>query len=59
MPKNDSLPTIPLKNLNCLHCKLFTTECKDTKYFNPATGKPCQPEDYYCLKIGKNYIAKP
>ena len=46
----DMIPTIPLRKLNCHHCKLWKQECPGVQYKNLAeTG------DTYCVQIFQNY----
>jgi len=57
--RKNNLPSIPLAELNCLHCGLNNTDCKEITRVYPATGRPCPPSVCHCLHIWKNYIPEP
>ena len=46
----DMIPTIPLRKLNCHHCKLWKQECDGIHY-----KKLNDSGDTYCSGIFKNY----
>lgn len=47
-----NLPTIPLKNHNCLHCKLLPTCMYEPK---GVDGQKTDRSKFVCFRLGQNY----